>query len=150
MKNARAAVATALVNLLTGATFAPAVNGATTWKTVSQKIKLFSDVPPQARPALFVAKHHETTVYQSENLPPKMTMNFNLFIYTNGKANTTPAQDLDTIMDALDAVLAPNATGRQTLGGTVSHCYIDGQTLFDPGDIDGDGLIWVPIKILGP
>ena len=39
------------------------------------------------------------------------------------------------------------ATG-QTLGGLVSHCRVDGAVLKDPGDLDGDGLLWVPLKIL--
>lgn len=150
MKNSREAVVSALVTLLSGAVFSSAVNGATTWKTVGRKLKLFSEVPLAARPALFVTEHHENTVFQSENLPPKMTMSLDLFVYLNGKANSTPAQDLNIVMDALDAVLAPNATGVQTLGGLVTHCRIDGQTMKDPGDIDGDGLLWVPIKIFGP
>jgi len=37
---------------------------------------------------------------------------------------------------------------RQTLGGMVSHCRIDGQVMKDPGDLDGDALLWVPLKIL--
>ena len=119
--------------------------------TTGRKLLLFSDVPVQARPALFLTEHHETTAYQSENTPPKLSMNLNIFIYTNGRANDTPATDINVLLDALDKVLAPSAaTGTQTLGGLVSHCRIDGQTLKDPGDIDGDGLLWVPVKIFGP
>jgi hypothetical protein len=53
-------------------------------------------------------------------------------------------------MDALDAALmaSPVANNRQTLGGLVSHCRVDGAVLKDPGDLDGDGLLWVPLKIL--
>ena len=151
MKNSRETVTSALLALLQTATFSQPVSGATTWVTTGRKLLLFSDVPVQARPALFLTEHHETTVHQSENTPPKLSMNLNIFIYTNGRANDTPATDINVLLDALDKVLAPSAaTGTQTLGGLVSHCRIDGQTLKDPGDIDGDGLLWVPVKIFGP
>jgi hypothetical protein len=39
-------------------------------------------------------------------------------------------------------------TGRQTLGGLVSHCWIDGKIMKDSGDIDGDGIAVIPVKIL--
>jgi len=55
---------------------------------------------------------------------------------------------LNTILDALEAALNPANGARQTLGGLVSHCRIEGAVLKDPGDLDGDGLLWVPIKIL--
>ena len=57
-------------------------------------------------------------------------------------------------MDALDAALAPAGAdltlGRCTLGGTAYRCAIDGKPLKDPGDLDGDGLLLVPITIVLP
>lgn len=151
MRNTREAVASALLTLLQGVTFSQPVGGAVTWRSTSRKLKVFSEVPPVSRPALFLTEHHEDTSYQSENLPPKMSMSFNVFIYLNGKGAAVPAVDLNVILDAIDVALAPEmATGRQTLGNLVSHCRIDGQTLKDPGDLDGDGLLWIPIRILGP
>ena len=150
MRASRETVIAALVAKLTATVFASPVNGKTTFATVSRKLKLFSDVPPQARPALFVTEHHETSSFQSENTPVKLSMDLNLFIYTNSRAATVPATDLNVILDAIDAALAPNCTGRQDLGGNVSHCRIEGQVMKDPGDIDGDGFLWIPIKILGP
>lgn len=56
---------------------------------------------------------------------------------------------LDPLLDAVDAALAPNiVTRRQTLGGLVSHVWIDGKIMKDPGDIDGDGIAVIPVKIL--
>ena len=80
MKNSRETVTSALLALLQTATFSQPVSGATTWVTTGRKLLLFSDVPVQARPALFLTEHHETTVYQSENTPPKLSMNLNIFI----------------------------------------------------------------------
>ena len=146
----RESVMTALQARLATAVFATLVNGATTWKTISRKLVLFSDCPLTQRPALYITDHKENWSYQSENTPERRTIDVDLFIYTNAKSVAAPAADLNTILDAIDAALAPNFTGKQTLGGVVSHCRIDGAVLKDPGDIDGDGFLWVPLKILGP
>ena len=150
MRNARDVIADALVAQLTTAMFSRPVNGAATWKIVSRKLRTFEEISPTQRPALFVAQHDEVTSYQSENLPTKTTIGFNLFVYVNGKASTTPASDLNVILDAIDAALAPDYTGALTLGGLVSHCRREGRTLVDPGDLDGDGFLWIPIRIFGP
>lgn len=140
----------ALRQKLEQARFSTAIGGVTTWKTVSRKLKLFSDVPPTQRPALFITEHHESSVNQSENTPQKATFSINLFVYTNSRGVETPSTDLNIILDAIDDALEPDWTGKQTLGGLVSHCRTEGQTLKDPGDLDGDGLLWVPVKIFVP
>ncbi|ARN83679.1 hypothetical protein B1812_14995 [Methylocystis bryophila] len=140
---------TALVGLLAGTRFALSVNGQSGFVSVSRRLKLWSDVPKSQRPALFVAEHREQQSYQNEALPAKTTLAVDLFVYIDaGDKNTIPAIALNTILDALEAALRPVNGSRQTLGGLVSHCRIDGAVLKDPGDLDGDGLLWVPLKIL--
>ncbi len=151
MNVARETVMAALVALLESVVFAQPVNGQTGFVSVSRRLKLLSEVPKSQRPALFIAEHREQQNYQSEALPPKTTLSVDLFIYIDaGDRNTIPASALNTIMDALDAALmaSPAANNRQSLGGLVSHCRVDGAVLKDPGDLDGDGLLWVPLKIL--
>ncbi|MGA9598920.1 MAG: hypothetical protein WBS22_01420 [Methylocystis sp.] len=149
MNVAREAVMTALVALLAGVSFALPVNGQAGFVSVSRRLKLWSDVPKSQRPALFVAEHREQQSYQNEALPAKTTHAVDLFVYIDASdKNTIPAIALNTILDALEAALKPANGARQTLGGLVSHCRIEGAVLKDPGDLDGDGLLWVPIKIL--
>ena len=87
----------------------------------------------------------------AESLPGKTTLNVDLFVYTaSGKdPDCVPARDLDIALDAIAACLAPGpAEMRQTLGGLVSHCRIEGRIVKDPGDLDGQGLALVPVRIL--
>jgi hypothetical protein len=147
----REAVMAALVALLEGVVFAQPVNGQTGFVSVSRRLKLWADVPKSQRPTLFISEHREQQSYQNEALPAKTTLSVDLFIYIDSSdRNTIPASALNTIMDALEGALraSPLANNRQTLGGLVSHCRIDGAVLKDPGDLDGDGLLWVPLKIL--
>ena len=150
MNVAREAVMSALVALLRGAVFAQPVNGQSGFVVVSRRLKLWSDVPKSQRPALFVTEHREQQNYQNEALPAKTTLSVDLLIYLDSSGrNTVSASALNTMMDAIEAALkpAPMAGNRQTLGGLVSHCRVDGAVLKDPGDLDGDGLLWVPLKI---
>jgi hypothetical protein len=39
---------------------------------------------------------------------------------------------------------------RNTLNGLVHHCFISGRIFKDPGDIDDQGMIVIPIKLLVP
>ncbi|QGM45831.1 hypothetical protein [Methylocystis heyeri] len=147
----REAIVSALMAKLGTVAFAAPVNGKTGFATVSRRLKLWSDTPKSQRPALFVTEHREQQSWQSEALPPKTTLCFDLFVYIDASdLNTTPAVSLNTIMDAIEAALkpGPGEGDRQTLGGLVSHCRIDGQILKDPGDLDGDGMLWAPLKIL--
>jgi hypothetical protein len=75
-----------------------------------------------------------------------------IYVYTKTNDSTAvPAIDLNNILDGVDARLAPSpVTGKQTLGGLVSHCRRDGEVMLDPGDLDGQALAIIPIKIFVP
>lgn len=140
----REAIMCALFNLVsTSAAFA----------TASRRLKLWSSVAPADKPALFLYERGDVYVRASEAVPEAVTMNVDLYLYIDaGKDQSViPAAALNNLIDAVDTVLAPNyLTGVQTLGGLVSHCWIDGKIMKDAGDLDGDGVAVIPIKILVP
>jgi hypothetical protein len=143
----------ALCALLANAQFSRPINGFDSWALLSRRLRLWSDVAGADQPALFVTEHAETVAYSSETLPGKTTLNVDLFVYiAAGKdPDGVPARDLDIALDAIAACLAPGPFDmRQTLGGLVGHCRIEGRIVKDPGDLDGQGLALVPIKILAP
>jgi len=151
--NAREAIMEALRAQLAQARFSAPINANDTWATLSRRLKLWSDVAPADQPALFIAEHGETITFASETLPGKTTLNVDLFIYISAGQDpqVTPASDLNIALDALSEALAPPpGADRQTLGGLVHHCRIEGRIVKDPGDLDGQGLALVPIKILAP
>ena len=61
---------------------------------------------------------------------------------------------INATLDAIDAALAPSGAdaplGRQTLGGAVHDCKISGVPVRDTGDLDGDGLAVVSVRLVGP
>ena len=132
-----------------------AVSAAWPWGLASRRMKLWCEVPAALRPALFQLESGPETYQWASPATPKRTFEVKLFLYFDARDPTTPgASALNAALDALDAALAPTgaeaALGRQTLGGAVHDCKILGVPVRDPGDLDGDGLAVVSVRLVGP
>jgi len=127
------------------------------WKsTPSRRLKLWGDVALDQRPALFQFEGTEETYTWSNDVNPKRVLEARLFFYTNCKDPTVQgATQMNQILTAIERALLPTGkdlagVGRQTLGGLVQHCRIEGKVFRDPGDLDGDGMARVPVFITVP
>jgi len=126
------------------------VSGSASFVTASRRLQLWSSLSPADKPAIFQYERDDTYTNGKQYLPI-VEMNVDLYIYTapGMDSGITPISILNPLIDAVDAALAPSiVTKRQTLGGLVSHVWIDGKIMKDPGDLDGDGIAVIPIKIL--
>lgn len=118
----------------------------------ARRLKLWADVPPAERPCCFLFEGGKESYAWANSAAPKRTLEVRLFIYVDAKDPASiGASQLNEIMDALDAALAPSGAeaplGRNTLGGAVYQCRLDGAPFKDPGDLDGDGLLIAPVKL---
>jgi hypothetical protein len=126
------------------------------WKLgPARRLKLWNDVPAVSRPACFVFEGGQEIYSWSESARPKRVIEVRLFIYLNAKdPNIAGAALVNSVLDAIDAAFSLSGSdivvGRNTLGGTTYHCRIDGKPLKDPGDLDGDALLIVPVKLVLP
>lgn len=127
-------------------------------KNTARRLKLWNEVAPQMRPALFQFEGGNETYTYTQNPNPFRVLEASLFIYTACKDPAIIGSDL--LMPPLDAVegaLLPTVIdsmgaggARQTLGGLVHNCRIEGTVFKDPGDLDGDGMVRIPLKIIIP
>jgi hypothetical protein len=130
---------------------------ARTFITRSRRLKLFNEVSVEQQPALFQVEHDEQ-VDQVTGMPYKQVWNASWMIYqaTGMNPEAEPAIENNLILDALMTALAPVPrdpgfqSKRNTLMGRVHHCYVSGEVFKDPGDIDNQGMMVLPIKILVP
>lgn len=128
-----------------------------TFRTRTRRIALFSDVNDSAQPWLGQSEHSET-ISQISRLPYKRTLKAQWVVYhvAGKQPNSLPTIRNNLILDALQDALAPRVIDpgypdqRNTLNGMVYHCFIDGEVFKDPGDIDNQGMLVVPISILVP
>lgn len=118
--------------------------------TTSRRLQHWSDVQPAAQPALFQAEGPEKQEPR-KGLPAKVTLRCDIYLYVNtgNDLTVTPGTTINPLMDAIEAALAPDpATLFQTLGGTVSHCWIEGDIVTDEGVLGAQAIKIIPVFIL--
>lgn len=122
--------------------------------TMSRRVVLFGECP--AQPACYQAEHGDQ-VAQVTDMPYKTILEAKWIVYQNVAQDPLAlgAVENNLIIQGCYEALKPlpNDPGfpkRNTLGGLVHHCYISGQLFKDPGDLDGQGMMVVPIKLLVP
>jgi len=131
------------------------VSAAYPWGVASRRMKLWSEVPPTSRPSLFQLESGPETYQWTQAAAPRRSFEAKLFLYFDTRDPQTPGSSaLNDALDALDAALAPQGldlvSGRQTLGGAVHDCKIVGVPVRDTGDLDGDGLAVVSVRLVAP
>jgi hypothetical protein len=156
----RAAIKSALFTRLQSATFSVPINGFTTWAQTSRRLKLFNNVDPSNQPAMFLVQHHETYEQYGTGRLTRRFLNMGVWCYAPTGEESIVGDDLLDLMEtAIETVLQPDDPFRNelTLGGLLTPnngwCRIDrrdGMFIRDPGDIDNQALLIMPIRILLP
>lgn len=118
--------------------------------TASRILAHWDDVPASMQPALYMAQDTQLAE-QVTGFPTKYTLNAKIWIYTHrDTSNTIPSTQINNILDAIDEALRPDPspTNKQTLGGLVHHCWINGSIETDEGTLGNQSVAIVPITML--
>jgi hypothetical protein len=106
------------------------------------------------QPALFLRHVRDEDNFSGDNNLGAVTIELEAWIYSRAGQDPSVAPDIslnvlaEMIRDALEPDdLIANAF---TLDGLVYRCRIEGDSEFDPGDLDAQGKALIPIKILIP
>jgi hypothetical protein len=152
------AIKNALLALSVNITFTIPINGFTTWaQPPSRRLKLYKDVDPSMQPVCFLVQHRENYVVKRSvgNLSTRyLDMGFWCYAPT-GSESTIGDDYLDSMISGFELALAPDdpQINELTLGQQVHWCRIvkdDNLFIRDPGDIDGQALLVLPVRILLP
>lgn len=124
------------------------------YRTWSRKVKTPTNVAPEERPAIFLFNDSDNQVWPAgEGGPALITLECRVLIYVWSIVQDIPppSANLNMAVRAFRSALAPPPLiMRQSLGGVCQHCWIEGRTIKIPGDISGDGVAIVPVRILLP
>jgi hypothetical protein len=127
------------------------------FKTFSRRMKTFDTISQADKPALFLIDTTENHQKQQQVTPAIRILNFDAYVFIfTGSSKAIPADALNDLIDKIDpnsgGVLKPNdvIANRQTLGGLVYNVFIDGEMIKVPGDLDGQGVAIIPIKVVLP
>lgn len=133
-----------------------ATPGVKFFRTVGRRLIDFTNVPPESQPACFIHDAGESTTRTTELGPSKEVLKPEIILYSHCGPDDVPSTVMNRSIAAfLAATVATGRDlalfgGRQTLGGIVSHCYVDGETLKFPGEQDNQNVAILPLRILGP
>jgi len=131
------------------------IGGAPAFKLATRKLKLWEEVEPEDQPALLQLQRHET-VTKPRGLPAKWTLSLDLYLYVHTGATSdpsvVPSQLYNPLMDAIEAAMVIDDVGNNavTLGGIVSHCFIDGAVEIFEGNLGDQLVAIVPITVVVP
>ena len=122
--------------------------------TTSRRLRLWNDVAPTERPALFVTQGNQFEA-PTKGLDAIVELSAEAYIYVHEEDPTKPpSSQLNTMIDRFRAKLAPDHPDiceYQTLGGLVEHCWIEGTIeVYEAAENMhyDQGIAIIPIRIL--
>jgi hypothetical protein len=120
--------------------------------TVSRRLTDNTQVMPDNMPALFINETGEEIhpIKGFEGLNAKQILTCDLYLYcSNDKIDAVVSTQLNNMIYSVRQALAPSGGSiYQDLGGTVSHCWIEGKIETIEGVQDNQGFSVIPVRIL--
>ena len=129
--------------------------GSTAFGTYSRRLQHWDDVASENCPALFQVQGSEVAE-QVRGIPTKWRAQIYLYLYVKTNAtmdgDAVPSQLLNPILDAIDNALRPDdlKAGTCTLGGLVSHCWINGAIETSEGNLGDTEVAIIPVEFYVP
>lgn len=130
----------------------PPPQGSNAWNTFTQEIRDWDAYTTVQQPVMTLARGAQNFSLKAVGTT-KFHWKVALLIYfrTDGfqTTSTYPDEITDPILDSIEQLFTPQMINQYfTLGGLVQNCWIDGNIYSDPGIVDGQGVILVPISII--
>lgn len=123
----------------------------TPYVIMNRRFRHFKDVPPDEIPALFQYQMPGFSIARAVRSLPVFVFEFRWMVYlpVSSSLDDPTSPTMNNYVTALIRSLLPTpAMPRNTLGGLVYDCYMDGQGLMDEGLLQTPSLISIPIKVL--
>jgi hypothetical protein len=117
-------------------------------RDIGRRLKPWTDV--LEFPAVFLAQGNEQNIKGGRGLPNKYELSPSIYLYVKVEVGEIPGPVLNEFLDSITQALKPaeGAENKQTLGGLVEDCWIDGQVITDEGTLGEMAVAVIPIKIV--
>jgi hypothetical protein len=153
MPGTREQVADALMAKIAATVFPAAVNGSMSFVETSRQLQLFDTVDSSHQPAAFLIEHAETYEQPGRGIPPRRILTFSIFCYARSQIGSIVGGTVinNMLLGIENALVADDIMSNLlTLGGLVQWCNIQGVVFKDPGDLDNQAMLIVPIRVVWP
>ena len=123
--------------------------------TIGRRLVDPEGITPAMSPALFLVSHDNEYERDVIAAPPKRDIHAAVLIYNDvgpANPNVIPESFINDALDAIDGLLKGDnpLVKKNTLGGLVEACFIEGTVAFSSGDVTGKAAVAVPIRIILP
>ena len=131
------------------------IGGSPAFVTATRKLTVWENAEAEDQPMLLQLQRRET-VTKPRGLPAKWTLSLDLYLYVHTGAmndpDVVPSQLLNPLMDAVEAALVIDDFSNDacTLGGLVSHCFIDGAVETFEGNLGDQAVMIIPLTVVVP
>ena len=119
--------------------------------TISRKWVPFSECDRTQQPALYQMQDDQTSDQKQAMGLPRWTLRAQLYLYSSPDqaSDVIPSTQLNNLLDAVEGALMPQFAGeKQTLGGLVQNCWIDGKITIIEGVLGQQAVAVIPISML--
>lgn len=116
----------------------------------SRRFKHWDKVDLRFFPACYMQQYEETGDQENNMGLTRWKSTVNVWFYFNAiNPNNFPDETYNNLIDALEVAFKPSpVTGRLTLGGLVTHCWLDGKIYYSDGALDHKAVILAQIHLL--
>ena len=123
------------------------------FKTITRKFKMWNEFPPADCPVLIIMQGDEEAQPAPRGLPTRWTLNYEFVVYhfQEQDIDTSPMTALNELLEAVEGILKPDTDNQGetcTLGGLVSHAWIQGKVEIFEGLLSGHSVAIVPVSVL--
>lgn len=117
-------------------------------QTCSRKLKHWADV--EEFPAIFQNQKGELAAKSGRGVPTVWTLSCDIYVYVKVSAEELTSTALNDVLDHIQAALAAPEpiSNKQSLGGLVEDCWINGQIVTDEGSLGEIGVAIIPVQIV--
>lgn len=132
-------------------TLGPVAGGGNgTFAVVDRRVILLEKAKNGELPALYMSVGNQKTE-QLRGVPPKRSLSAMVYLYAlNTDRHLSAGIALNGLIDALEQAIDPFPATVQTLGGIVSHCWIEGETEIFEGPLGEKAAAIARIWMLVP
>ena len=117
-------------------------------QTTSRKLKHWADV--EDFPAIFQNQKSELAAKSGRGVQTVWTLSCDIYVYVRVSADRLTSTELNEVLDHIQGALAAPEpiSNKQTLGGLVEDCWINGQIITDEGALGEIGVAIIPVQII--
>jgi hypothetical protein len=150
----RKQITAGVFGVFTSAVLPTSISGTGTWKSSSKDVEMWTEIPAYDQPYCGLVCPEDTgSDPQAFGITKWIRTYYGLIYFRRDAippAEGTSFQDtIDDLLDSLDmAFVGPRKGEANTLGNIVQNCTIDGTIYVDPGTLDQQCVIVVPVKVI--